>query len=124
MIKKLLYLLCQCVKNPFSKYRYANLWCYLKNGYTICEFTDLDLYLLHTISEMAFDLANYEAKVTEIDVISGNVPEHYQKILELADMAKKLEIDLKEEVYSEKERIKYRKQFFKQLEAIFFKLWI
>ena len=141
MIKKLLTLIFDCVKHPFKSYYYGELWYYLTRGYTTNDFTDFDVYLLDTISEMGSELLNVNREnYKECDCCaccsceeSGSsvmcskadveFTEDQQNLLDLVVLARKLSLDVKNEIYTPEEKIKHRKEFFTLFEKCFFKMW-
>lgn len=124
MIKKLLQLVIACIKHPLSAYAYKNLWCYLKYGYTIADYTDLDLYLLQLIAEMSSKLVQYEAEVTQLDVLKDDLPDDYLNILALSNISNRLYFATIHDVLTEREKLKYQSEFLRKLRKVFFKLWL
>ena len=124
MVKKLLKLVLACIRHPLSAYQYKNLWCYLKYGYTIADYTDLDLYLLQLISEMSAQLAHYEAEVTNLDVLKDDLPDEYLDILALSNISNRIYFATIHDVLTDREKLKYQAEFLRKLRKVFFKLWI
>lgn len=84
----------------------------------------MDLYLLRLMSEMSNHLAHHYSTVCGLDILSNDLPKEYTELLQLADAAKCLYVNLLYDIYDTEELYKHRKDFLEQVNNTFFNLWV
>lgn len=117
MIPQLCRLVWNIFADGFSAYSWKNLWCYLWKGYTVADYTELDVYLTDQISRMVPDLLKYKLDVAEL------TDDDLQQ-LRLSILAQMLTLDYKNSSIPHEKMEQIRDEFIDLLHKQFYNLWV